>query len=127
MFRKSILSAVVLAAGALMPLGWLGGVGATAQEPLPQPRGQRYWVQIRHPESQNQQFYTRQDLDYFVNSQRQNGWEVQVANLSDGTFSARYRLMRWGGSRIVDSMREAQWWANELQEQGYQTRIVNYP
>jgi hypothetical protein len=127
MFHKLTLTAVVLAAGALMPHGWIDGVGLTAQEPIPVPRTQRFWVQIRQPNWQEQQFFSRQDLDYFIRTQRQNGWEVQVANLPDGTFSARYRLLKWGGSQIVDTLGDARRWAAELQEQGYETRIVNYP
>jgi hypothetical protein len=111
----------------VIPLGWIGSTIATAQEPIPVPRTQRFWVQIRQPNWQEQQFYSRPELDSFARTQRQNGWEVQVANLPDGTFSARYRLMKWGGSQIVDSIGDARRWAAILQDQGYETRIVNYP
>jgi hypothetical protein len=127
MFHKLMLTVVVLAAGGLVQYEGIGGSRLTAQQPIPVPRAQRYWVQFRQPEWRESTFTTREDLDYFVRNQQRNGWEVRVANLPDGTFSARYRLTQWGGSQILDTLGDAQAWAAQLAGQGYEPRIVNYP
>jgi len=122
-----MLTAVVLAAGVWVPHEGMSGARLTAQEVLRRPYAHRYWVQIRQPQWQEQTFTSRENMDYFIRDQQRNGWELQVGTLPGGEYSVRYRLMRWGGSRVVDSRAEARDWAAQLEEQGYETRIVDYP
>src|SRR5206468_727037 len=110
MIHKLML-AIVLAAGVLAPLDGIGAARLTAQERSRNPYAQRYWVQIRQPQWQEQTFYSAAELDNFVRTQERNGWDVQVANLRGGVYSVRFRLVRWGGSRVVDSLAEARDWA----------------
>jgi hypothetical protein len=126
MIHKLMLT-IVLATGALVPLNGIGAARLTAQERSRIPYGQRYWVQFRQPQWQEQTFFSPAEMDNFVRTQERNGWDVQVANLRGGAYSVRFRLVHWGGSRVVDSLAEARDWAAYLESKGYEPRIVDYP
>jgi hypothetical protein len=88
-------------------------------------QSRRYWVQFRQPEWRDQTFYSRYEMDVFLDDKRRNGWEVQVFPYE---LRARFRLTQWGGSRTFDTLPEAQQWAAYLdRELGYQPRIVDLP
>jgi len=97
------------------------GPAATVQSP----QVLRYWVQFRQPYWREQQFGNRDEMEAFVAGQQRNGWEVQVYSDPGGGFMVRHRLMNWGGSRIFNTLPEAQQWAANLENQGYEPRIVN--
>jgi hypothetical protein len=90
-----------------------------------QPSQIRYWVQFRQPNWWEQQLSNREEMETFVAGQQRNGWEVQIHSYPDGTYMVRHRLMNWGGSRILNTLPEAQRWAANLENQGYEPRIVN--
>jgi hypothetical protein len=86
-----------------------------------------YHVQIRRPYWEAQTFSARRAMAAFADKQRANGWEVQLLPQAPGSFPVRYRLMKWGGSRVLPTRDEAEDWADELEEDGYETRIVRIP
>jgi hypothetical protein len=81
-------------------------------------------VQIRHPNWRETILNSQFEMEQYVAGQRRNGWEVQVTPLSFGRFLVRDRLLSWGGSGFADTWESARWQERQLQEQGYQTRIM---
>ncbi len=85
----------------------------------------RYGVEFRQPDWRDYAFGSQQEMDDFIYDKQRNGWELQIF---PGQLRVRYRLIQWGGSRILNTLSEAQAWAQHLERQfGYETRIVDAP
>src|SRR5438270_4793474 len=129
MLRKLILAVTVFALGATSAFAqYVPYPGAPTYPPAPstpQYPQAGYWVQFRQPYWREQQFFSEPEMANFIRTQQSLGWEVQVSQTPPPPYQVRYRLMRWGGSRIVPTMAEAQQWARQLEDQGYEPRIVN--
>ena len=90
-----------------------------------QPRDARYGVEFRQPDWREYAFGSPQEMEDFIYEKQRNGWDVQILS---GQLRVRYRLVQWGGSRVLDSFSEARAWAAHLERQfGYETRIVDHP
>lgn len=87
-----------------------------------QQRERRFGVEFRQLDWRDHVFGSTQEMDEFIADKQRNGWELQIF---PGELRVRYRLARWGGSRIFDNLPEAQAWAAHLERQyGYEVRIV---
>jgi hypothetical protein len=84
-------------------------------------QARRYAVQFRQPYWREYTFGSPAEMEIHIDSQRRNGWEVQVFPRE---LRVRDRLMNWGGSRVFDNAPEAQQWSVYLEGQGYEPRIV---
>jgi hypothetical protein len=130
MFRKLILTVAVFAFGVTSAVAqYVPYQGPRPYPPAvssPQVRQGGYWVQFRHPYWREQEFASQPEMANFIRTQQGFGWEVQVLQ-SPYRYAVRYRLMQWGGSRILPTLPEAQQWAAMLEDQGYEPRIVDAP
>ena len=124
MLRKLMIAVVFLGLGTASAsaqyVPYTGRPPVVLQRPYSQGG---YWVQFRQPYWRQQTFYSEPEMASFVSAQRSYGWEVQVRPSPWG-FDVRYRLMQWGGSRVLPTMADAQQWAAYLEDQGYEPRIV---
>jgi hypothetical protein len=121
MLRKLVFTVVALCLGALPASAQYVPFPGNSPELLQPPQQSGYWVQFRQPSWRQQEFGSEPEMANFIATQRSLGWEVQVV----GQYVVRFRLMQWGGSRILPTLPEAQQWADMLAAQGYQPRIVN--
>jgi len=120
---------------ALLVLG-MGAPAAPAQyvpypgdrpTPLPTlpPRQAGYWVQFRQPYWRSQEFRSEAEAVNFIENQQALGWDVQMMPPNRGRFVVRYRLMQWGGSRVYPDLADAQRWAAQLEQAGFEPRVVD--
>jgi hypothetical protein len=126
MFRKMIFTVVALALTMMPAHAQNLPYPRVVPGPVQPPSNQiGYWVQFRQPYWRQQQFASEPEMANFIATQTALGWEVQVLPAPPGVYLVRYRLMQWGGSRILPTAAEAQRWAATLEDQGYEPRIVN--
>jgi hypothetical protein len=133
MVRNLILTAVALAASVSSasaqaePFSGYRPAGREAYAPRAW-RNDRvvvYEVQFRQPEWREQVFTDPTALTAFVQDKRVNGWQLETRRIGRDEYVVRFRLPTWGGSKVFSTRREAEAWADQLEEeQGFQTRIV---
>lgn len=88
--------------------------------------GRDFQVQIRQPNWKTESFNDEYQMRDFVESKRRNNWDVQVQQGEYGGYDVHYRLPNWAGTRygVADSMGEARRQQEQMQHEGYETRIV---